>query len=111
MGRMVRPLHLNHAADFAQILGAQPQLGGGGGRVYSVTSEDGGLKPKGISGGNSLPHFPVQGIAQLRTKTAQFFINRSSDHNRRTLNELVNSDLFEPGIRQAGRPSVEMRNT
>src|SRR6516162_3805906 len=102
MGRMVRPRHLNYAADFTQILGAQPQLGGGGGRVYSVTSED---------GGNSLPHLPVQGIAQLRTKTAQFFINRSSDHNRRTLNKLVNSDLFEPGIRQAGRPSVEMRNT
>src|SRR6266487_3401476 len=108
---MISHRHLNHAAYLAYAPSVQHQIGGGGGRVHPVTGEYRGLEPKRIVRGNPLPHFPVQGISQLRTKTSHLFIYSSSDYNRRALNELTNSDLFVPDIGQAGGLSVEMRDT
>src|SRR5437016_3130477 len=93
--------HVNHAAYVACVSSFEHKARGGRRWMHSVTGEYRWLEPKRVVGRNSLPHFPVQRIAQLGPKAAKTFINSSSNHDSHTLNGLTCGDRFMPVVKQA----------
>ena len=77
--------------------------------MHSVTGEYGWLEPKRVVGGDPLPHFPVQRVAQLRPKAAKVLVNSSSDHESHTLKGLNRGDRFMPVVEQANGFPIQFR--
>ncbi|MEY4177039.1 MAG: hypothetical protein RLY70_613 [Planctomycetota bacterium] len=65
-------------------------------RMAPVGRERGRGVPNRISGGDTNPHFPIQGLTEVGSKSAQRLVDGPSNDHPRRLQSLADGDGREP---------------